>query len=385
MTNRTVYITRISALLPNQPISNSEIESVLGQIGSRPSRVRKVILRRNGIKSRHYVIDKNSRKITHTNAQLTADAVKKLFSKSFCKEQIECLVCGTSTPDQLLPNHSSMVHGELNNPACEAVSTAGVCLSGLAALKYAYLSVLAGVHERVVATGSETTSIVMQAENMTSDSENNGNTENIERIKQRPELAFEKDFLRWMLSDGAGATLLESKPNASRLSLKIDWIDMRSYANELETCMYQGAEKVDGQLAGWAHSPASHNPGVMCIKQDVKLLNENIINITVEKALTDIAEHRQLSADEIDIFVPHFSSLYFKEKVYTGLKNIGFEIPYEKWFTNLSEKGNTGSASIFIMLEELFNNDKLKCGQKILCYIPESGRFSSGYMLLTVV
>jgi len=70
--------------------------------------------------------------------------------------------------------------------------------------------------------------------------------------------------------------------------------------------------------------------------------------------------------------------------VYEGLKNVGFEIPYERWFTNLISKGNTGSASIYIMLDELFNSGKLKSGEKLLCYIPESGRFSSAFMLLTV-
>jgi 3-oxoacyl-[acyl-carrier-protein] synthase-3 len=34
------------------------------------------------------------------------------------------------------------------------------------------------------------------------------------RLEKQPELAFEKDFLRWMLSDGAGAVLLENKPAA---------------------------------------------------------------------------------------------------------------------------------------------------------------------------
>lgn len=34
----------------------------------------------------------------------------------------------------------------------------------------------------------------------------------------------------------------------------------------------------------------------------------------------------------------------------------------KKWFTNLSYVGNVGAASIFIMLDELFNSSKLKMG-----------------------
>lgn len=67
------------------------------------------------------------------------------------------------------------------------------------------------------------------------------------------------------------------------------------------------------------------------------------------------------------------------------MKKAGLEIPFEKWFTNLVEFGNTGSASMYIMLEELFNSGKLKRGDTLLCYIPESGRFSTAFMYLEVV
>ena len=57
----------------------------------------------------------------------------------------------------------------------------------------------------------------------------------------------------------------------------------------------------------------------------------------------------------------------------------------ERWFTNLKYKGNTGAASIFIMLDELFKSGKLKAGQRILFMVPESARFTFACMHLTVV
>jgi len=77
--------------------------------------------------------------------------------------------------------------------------------------------------------------------------------------------------------------------------------------------------------------------------------------------------------------------MYFRDKLYEGLIATDFEIPYDKWFTNLVTHGNTGSASIYIMLEELFHSGTLNKGEKILCYIPESGRFSTAFMSLKVV
>ncbi|MCP4681420.1 MAG: hypothetical protein GY864_03720, partial [Desulfobacterales bacterium] len=76
---------------------------------------------------------------------------------------------------------------------------------------------------------------------------------------------------------------------------------------------------------------------------------------------------------------------YFRDKFYNGMKEVNFEIPYKKWFTNLETKGNTGSASIYVILEELFHSGNLKKGQRLLCFVPESGRFTHAFMLLTVV
>jgi 3-oxoacyl-[acyl-carrier-protein] synthase-3 len=67
------------------------------------------------------------------------------------------------------------------------------------------------------------------------------------------------------------------------------------------------------------------------------------------------------------------------------MKEIGFEIPYEKWFTNLYTKGNTGSAAIYIIIEDIFKSGRLKKGQQLLCFIPESGRFSHCFMMLSVI
>lgn len=60
-------------------------------------------------------------------------------------------------------------------------------------------------------------------------------------------------------------------------------------------------------------------------------------------------------------------------------------MPLEKWFMNLSEVGNVGSASIYLMVEDLLNNGKLKKGDGIMLCVPESGRFSYSYAYLTVV
>lgn len=380
-----VYITDMAAFLPNKPVDNQQMEEVLGMINQLPSRTRKIILRNNRITSRHYAIDPSTGKATHSNAQLTAEAIRRLRPYTdFSPDQIECLCCGTSTPDQLMPGHGSMVHGELKGQPCEVMSASGICTSGMSAMKYAWMSVVSGQTDNAVASGSELTSSFMRARLCGAI-----NQRRAEEISEQPTIAFEADFLRWMLSDGAGAAFLSKQPAAKGPSLRIDWIDLLSFAHEMETCMYAGAVKQeDGTIQGWReHSSLSEAIGnnSFLIKQDVKLLNREVITTAVERTLPILIGKHKLTAKQFDWFLPHYSSDYFRPQLQERMEKIGFSIPVEKWFTNLSSKGNSGSASMYIILEELFHSGRLKKGEKLLCFIPESGRFNMCYMQLTVV
>lgn len=381
--SREVYINNIAVFLPNEAVDNENIEKVLGQVGDRASRAKRIILRSNKIKTRYYALNPDTREITHTNAQLTANAIKKLEDEGLNLESVDVLACGTTTPDQLMPNHALMVHGELGIKPLEVISTAGICLSGITSLKYAYNSIKGEDCDVAISTGSENVSSLMRAENFKPEIESR-----VDELENNGEIAFEKDFLRWMLSDGAGAIALSSKPNEDSISLKIEKIFSRSFANELEACMYSGAQKQeDGTLKGWReYAPQEWlDKSIFSIKQDVKLLNEHITYYTVQKPLEMMLEKNMFNPDEIDWFLPHYSSNYFRDEVYEKMKNASCDIPQEKWFTNLSSKGNTGSASIYIMIEELLKSGKIQKGHKLLCYIPESGRFSTAFMLLEAV
>ena len=131
-----VYITNTSLFLPNEPVSNDEMEEYLGYINGKPSKSKKIVLRNNGIKTRYYALEKGG-KTTHTNAQMTAEAVRNLFAGDpDALKDIELLSCGTSSPDQMMPSHGVMVHGWLPEAeAIEVVSPSGVCCAGMHAFK----------------------------------------------------------------------------------------------------------------------------------------------------------------------------------------------------------------------------------------------------------
>jgi 3-oxoacyl-[acyl-carrier-protein] synthase-3 len=130
-----VYINNIEKFLPGEGVSNDEMEQYLGKLNDTKSKARPIVLRNNGIVNRYYAIDKNQNSL-YSNAELTAEAVKKLIHEDFRLNDIELLSCGTTSADQLLPSHASMVHGLLKTNATEYSSHGGSCNSGMLALKY---------------------------------------------------------------------------------------------------------------------------------------------------------------------------------------------------------------------------------------------------------
>lgn len=373
-----VYITKAAKYLPNDAVSNDEMEAYLGLINDTASKARRIILRNNKITSRYYAVDKTG-KSTHSNAELTKNAILPLFDENFTPQDLEVLSCGTSTPDIFLPSHAAMVHGLLKNKSVELNSSTGVCCAGMNSLKFGFLSVKSGNSKNAICTGSEKVSTWLNAQKY------NHEADNLKSLEEQPIIAFKKDFLRWMLSDGAGAFLLENKPRGP-ISLKIEWMEAFSYAYELETCMYAGGDKLEnGEIKSWSdYAPEQWlNESVFSIKQDVKLLDEFILSKGAE-SMKAAMDKNNVKSDDITYFIPHVSSNFFVEGLKKGLAEIGIGMTDDKWFMNLSRVGNVGSASIYLALEELMNAGNLKKGDKILLSVPESGRFSFAYAYLTV-
>jgi 3-oxoacyl-[acyl-carrier-protein] synthase III len=369
------YITSMGKFLPGTPVGNDEMEDYLGKIGGRPSRARKRVLNQNGILSRYYAIDQQQNSV-YSNAEMAARAVRDAIERAGLDVgEIDFLAAATSQADFPLPGFASMVHGELRGSPCEIATLHGVCASGLMAMKSAMMQVQAGEKRHAVACASEFASRLFKSTRFDSQSK-----------VVADGLSFDSEFLRWMLSDGAGAAVFGDSPNSSGLCVQIEWIELVSFANQFDPCMYVGPEKNGKPLQSWLDYPsydlAAHD-GAINLRQDIRMLPE-VLNHAV-RGLLKLTERGILNPSEIDWMAVHYSSNLFREQSYDAAVRVGFHVPRERWFTNLSRVGNVGSASIFLMLEELLSSGNLEPGQTVLCLVPESGRFLFGYMLLRVV
>lgn len=312
---------------------------------------------------------------------MAADSIRKLLQDSSVSESdIELLACATSSPDQMLPSHASMVHGLLKNKPMEIFSASGICLSCLQAFKTAFWGILSGEKKNAICSTSELTSATLLSKNYDIEYEKCAD------IGTQPYMALEKDFLRFMLSDGASAVLLQNQPGKEK-ALKVEWVEMTSFANELPTCMFMGAEsKDDGELKSWKSFSSQEriDRSLFVVKQDVKLLGNCAVRYWAKHIKYCLEKHNVLP-DTISYVLPHVSSMFFYDKIINELEQVGIGIDESKWFTNLPEVGNIASAAIFAILDQFWKTHKLVPGEKILLLVPESGRFSYGTVLLSVV
>ena len=365
----TAYITGVGAYLPGPPIGNDDLESYIGHIDG-SARLRERMLEANGIEKRHYAIDQQGETVM-LNEELAERAIRAaLDDRGLATRDIGMLATGTTQGDLPVPGFASMVHGRLGGGPMEILSAGGVCCSGVAALRAAEASVSLGRHRVAVAVGSELVSRTLRADRLADDA------------------GFDASFLRWMLSDGAGAVVIENRPRPLGLSLRIDWSHLVSHAHRFPVCMYAGASQPDAIAPGstWQDraTPAdAHNDGMLNLRQDTGTLG-NIVALGVEEYV-GLVRSGNIDPDQIDHLLVHYSSEYFRSDIVKLMSEAGLMIPEEKWFTNLRTKGNTGAASIFVMLEEAFMGGRFAPGDRILLMVPESGRFSVSFIHLTCV
>ncbi|MFY8207720.1 MAG: beta-ketoacyl-ACP synthase III [Caulobacter sp.] len=375
--NDQAYITGVGAFLPGEPVPSATMEDFIGRIGGRGSLMGRRALRWNGVETRHYALSPGGRP-NHSNAGMCALAVRRaLDDAGLGPEDLGFLAAATTQGDFLVPGHAAMVHGELGCGPIEIASFQSVCASSLMAAKSAYLSVRTGEHRVAAACAGEFSSRWFQP----SFYEGSSLLDDKQRLKPQA------DYLRFTLSDGAGAILVEPVPRPQGLSLRIRFIDMVSLAGQFDPCMWAGAglESHAEALDGWSHlgPQAAHRAGGLALLQDFDLL-KRVIRAWVGVYLKKVDEGR-IVPDEIDHLLCHYSARSLREEIVSLLEKTNGMIPEEKWFSNLATVGNVGSASIWVMLEAFLRSDRLKPGQTVLCVVPESGRSMVGFMLLEAV
>lgn len=362
------YITGTAAFLPGDPVDNTAMDQFIGSINRISGRIKQRILAENGIQTRHYAIDAAGTSL-HSVTSMGAEVVRKLVGAD---KPLDYLAAATTGGDCAAPGLANLIQGELHLPPLETVSISGICAASIGALKAAALAIETGSVQTAVAVASEFPSRLFKTSRF---------------LDRSAEVDFDAHFLRWMLSDGAGGVALSRHSAPAGRSLKLKWIHQKSFSGDLATCMQVG-QSPGNRPPGYLDYPTlaeAERAGAYDLRQDIRLL-PNLFDLGLHE-YAKLVQARHLDPARVSWFLCHYSSERFKPLMQKLMDEAGLSIPHERWYSNLSSRGNTGSASIFIMLDEFYRTHAadLKTGDQIFGFIPESGQFTVAYFLLEVV
>lgn len=367
---KNTYLNSVGSFLPGPGINNEEMDAYVGSVNPQSSRIKRRILAENGIQNRHYGINKEGQTM-FSSSDMATKAIDDALSKvNKTINDIPFLSSGTVGADLAAPGFANLIQGQYKAAPMQTMSFQGICASGIAAMKAAAQVIELGEFSSAVAVATEFPSRLFKASRFQKVEEN---------------IDFDSHFLRWMLSDGSGAVFLENKPNEKGISLKVDWIHLKSFSGDYPTCMQIGSpwNQPKKSYLDFASLEEAEKNGSFLLRQDIRLL-PNLFDVGISEFMSLVLAN-EIQPSEIDYFLCHYSSERFSDVVKTLLDKAGLTIPPEKWFSNLKTRGNTGAASIFIMMDEFLKTHDLKPGQKIMCFVPESGRFTVSFMLFEVV
>jgi 3-oxoacyl-[acyl-carrier-protein] synthase-3 len=293
------------------------------------------IVERTGIRERRF-----APKGIQTS-DMGADALKKALDMAGLNpNDLDMIVCGTVTPDRLMPAAATYIQTKVGaTNRCPAFDLSAACAGFLFGLSIADSYIRSGQAKTIGVIGAETLSRAMNLQDRTT---------------------------CVLFGDGAGAVVVTGD---------------RSGRGLLSSHMY-----TDGSLAdilkipaGGSLRPASAetvaDPAQHAIEMDGRAVFKCAVRYLVgasKKAL----EANEISADDIDLVVPHQANMRILDSV---AQRIG--IPIEKFVLNLDRMGNTSSASIPIALDEALREGKVK-DDHLLLMIALGGGISWGSALI---
>lgn len=355
--------------LPGPAVDNAGMDAYIAPLSKLSTRIKRRILAENGIQARHYAVDAEGRTLTSC-AGMAGHAIRAcLHDAGLALGDVGLLACGTAGGDALMPGFASMVLGELSGPPMQTFSSHGICASGVGAWEAAAASVELGAHAHALVAAAEMPSRLFKRS----------------RYAARAyDADFDAHFLRWMLSDGAGALALTSRPAArDGLRLRLRFIHQKSFSGDYSVCMQLGLspDRTRSHLdyGAWHEAEAD---GALFLRQDIRLL-PHLFDVGVHE-YASLAHAGWIDPARVDHFLCHYSSERFAPVVDELMHKAGLAIPRERWYSNLVTRGNTGAASIFVMLDEFLRTRTLRAGERILCFVPESGRFTVAFVLIEV-
>ena len=277
---------------------------------------------RTGICNRHIAKDMDNADMAYNAARNAVEDARIEASK------IGLIIVATSTPDYAFPNQASLVQEKLKavNAMCFDVSAA--CSGFITALDIAASMLKTGSYKYALVIGSEKMSEIVN---------------------------WKDRSVCVLFGDGAGAVVLKAVDNNTEDDTGVSAghergiIDSNIYNDGTGASVLTGGRRFSDSCST---DMFIHMDGQEVFKFAVK---------SVPTAIQTLLHNNNMNVDDVDKFILHQANVRIIESVAKRLK-----ADKEKFPVNLNEYGNTSSASIPILLDELNRNGSLKQGEKLV-------------------
>ena len=320
-------ITGLSPYLPENIVTNDDLAKLVDTSDE-------WITTRTGIKVRHIMKDEHA-----GSSQLAIPAVRDVLEKTGTKpEEVECLICATSSPDYTWPSTACIIADALNIRGAMCYDILSACTGFLYCLQQAQAFIKSGIYKKIIICSAEKCSSFMNPADRTT----------------LP-----------LFGDGGSAALIEPSEEYGVMISKMH-ADGAGHEHLIRRC--------GGSVNIPSHEAVDQ--GLHFILQDGKYVFKNAVNF-MTSAVSEVMEEGKLTLDDIDWICTHQAN----KRIIDAVKE-HCNAPQEKVIINIEHVGNTSSASIPIALHEACQEGKIKKGDRILLAAFGSG-FTWGALYLT--
>lgn len=366
-----VAVIGTGAYLPGEPVPPERVEDVLGRIvdlparlESRASRIGTEVLQRAGIKRRHYAIDPLTRAQTDTNASMAEKAVRAALEiTGESPGTIDLLICAGAMADYFCPPTSALVQDRLGIERCTEIEIHSNCSGAPKGLQVAFDMLRAGRYRRAAVVYTQLSSAFLRSEFF-----------NPQKVR------LENLALRWMLSDGAGAVIVDRR--AGGLQLLDVFVESRGTGRPAAMIGgLSGALGTEVAFDGSGMYPALFESGQHHVWQDIGEVNRRAPKHLLD-GLKEMLDGAGIAASAVDHFllgIPgrHFMTDALRDYFINDVGGDPAKVPYD-----IEEFGYCGGATVFIQFDRLVRSARLRSGDLVAAYLEESSKWMSGGFLV---
>ena len=306
---RYARIAGTGSHLPPRRVTNQDLVDQLAAEGIQSSH--DWIVERTGIQARHFA------EPDVTASMLGIEAARRALAAADCApEDIDLIICATSTPDMVFPSVACLIQRELGISGCPAFDVQAVCSGFIYALTVADAMIRSGSSRRALVIGAEVFSRLLD-------------------FKDRTTCV--------LFGDGAGAVVLEASGTPGIVA----------------SCLH-----ADGRHADVLNVPGNVSGGRVLGDATVKMDGPAVFKLAVtvlDKAAHEVLDAAGRDASCIDWLIPHQANLRIMQGTAKKLK-----LPYDKIVVTVDQHGNTSAASIPLALDHAVRSGQIQRGDTLM-------------------